>query len=411
MLKISFIKKNKDKLIKSLKLRKFKNINLIYDILYLYKKNNFIKKKIDKLSKKINNYSKLYIYNKNNKKFYKKILIIKKYKKKINNKYKFIKKKLLNKIVLIPNILNDFYLNKKNKNKIIIYKYGNYKKINPNKFLSHIELANKFELFDTKLASSISGSGFVIYSGLGLKLYNALVKYFIYYNNIKGYKEYELPYLVSKDSLYGTGQYPQKKNQIYNINKDKLYLIPTGEVPLINIYKNKIFNIRDLPIKAQTYTNCFRREAGSYGKKVKGLNRIHQFGKVEIIEISDKKSSNIRLNKMLNHIKNLLKSLKLTFRILLLPSHDLSFTSSITYDFEVYSVGQKMWLEVSSLSNCLDYQSNNLNIKYKNNNKIRNCHTLNGSSLSIPRILASIIELYQKETKIEIPSILLPFYK
>ncbi|MDH3005085.1 MAG: serine--tRNA ligase, partial [Candidatus Shikimatogenerans sp. JK-2022] len=155
-----------------------------------------------------------------------------------------------------------------------------------------------------------------------------------------------------------------------------------------------------------------RREAGSYGKKVKGLNRIHQFGKVEIIEISDNKKSNIRLNNMLNHIKNLLKSLKLIFRILLLPSYDISFTSSITYDFEVYSVGQKIWLEVSSLSNCLDYQSYNLNIKYKNyNNKIKYCHTLNGSSLSIPRILATIIELYQKKTKIEIPSILLPFYK
>ncbi|MDH3004994.1 MAG: serine--tRNA ligase, partial [Candidatus Shikimatogenerans sp. JK-2022] len=243
MLNISFIKKNKDKIIKSLKIRNFKKIKLIYDILYLYKKNNLIKKKLDILSKKIKKISKFYIYYINNKKKYNKILIIKKRKKKLNNKYKNIKNKILNKILLIPNILNKLYFIKKNNIKNnIIYKYGDFKKIKKIKYLSHIELAKKFEIFDTKLASSICGSGFVIYSGIGLKLYNALVKYFIYYNSLKGYKEYKLPYLVNKNSLYGTGQYPHKKNQIYNINKDKLYLIPTGEVPLINIYKNKIFN-------------------------------------------------------------------------------------------------------------------------------------------------------------------------
>ncbi|MDH3004303.1 MAG: serine--tRNA ligase [Candidatus Shikimatogenerans sp. JK-2022] len=404
MLKISFIKKNKNKIIESLKIRKFKKINIIYNILDLYKKNNNIKIKINYYNKKIKEYSSLY-YNNRNKKIYKKILIYKNKNKREKKKNKLIEKKIFNKTLLIPNILNNIYFKNNIKEKKIIYKYGilNKKK----KYLSHIELAKKIELFKT--ASNISSSGFIIYSGLGLKLYNALVKYFIDYNNLKGYKEYKLPYIVNKSSLYGTGQYPNKKNQIYYINKDNLYLIPTGEVPLINIYKNKKFNIKDLPIKSQTYTNCFRREAGSYGKKVKGLNRIHQFGKVEIIEISEEKKSNNRLKYMLNHIKNLLKSLKLIFRIILLPGYDINFTSSITYDFEVYSVGQKIWLEVSSLSNCLNYQSYNLNIKYFNNNSIKYCHTLNGSSLSIPRILAAIIELYQYKNIIKIPNILLPY--
>ncbi|MDH3004871.1 MAG: serine--tRNA ligase [Candidatus Shikimatogenerans sp. JK-2022] len=303
--------------------------------------------------------------------------------------------------------MNKLYF-KKNIKKII---YNNKIKNKKKKFLSHIELSKKFEIYDNFLASKISSTGNIIYSGIGLKLYNALVRYFIYFNSKKGYKEYKLPYLVNKSSILGTGQYPEKKKEIYKIKKEKLYLIPTGEIPLINIYRNKIFDVKDLPIKSQTYTECFRKEAGSYGKKVKGLNRMHQFGKVEIIEISEEKKSNLRLKKMLKHIKKLLKSLNLIFRIKLLSSKKISNTSSITYDFEVFSVGQKIWLEVSSLSNCLNYQSNNLNIKYKKKNKIYFCHTLNGSSLSIPRILACIIEYYQKKNKIEIPNILLPFYK
>ncbi|WGH25536.1 MAG: serine--tRNA ligase [Candidatus Shikimatogenerans bostrichidophilus] len=260
------------------------------------------------------------------------------------------------------------------------------------------------------MASNLSGSGFAILSGKGLKLYKALVNFFIYFNKKEGYKEYILPYLVNKNTILGTGQYPEKKTQLYKIEKQDLFLIPTGEVPLINLYRNKIFNINELPIKSQTYTDCFRKEAGSYGKNVKGLNRIHQFGKVEIIEISDI-NSDISLKRMFNHIKKILKLLNLKFRIILLPAKDIGFTSSITYDFEVYSVGQKKWLEVSSLSNCLNYQSNNLNIKYKNKNNIYFCHTLNGSCLSLPRILLSIIELNQKKNTIEIPKILLQFYK
>ncbi|MDH3004643.1 MAG: serine--tRNA ligase, partial [Candidatus Shikimatogenerans sp. JK-2022] len=385
MLKISFIKKNKLKIIKSLKLRRLNYINRVNYILNLYKYQNKIKKKIDKYINKIKNLSIIYYKNKSNKKIYKKILKLKIKKNKNKKKYKKIKNKIFNGTLLIPNILNNIYLkNNELKNKIL-YKFGKKKIIKLKKYLSHIELSKTIELFDTKLASNISSTGFVIYYGLGLKLYNALIRYFLDYNSKSGYKEYKLPYLVNKFSLFGTGQYPDKKNIIYKLKKNNLYLIPTGEVPLINIYSNNIFDIKKLPIKSQTFTNCFRKEAGSYGKKVKGLNRIHQFGKVEIIEITSKKESEKRLKYMLNHIKNLLKSLNLIFRIKLLPSHELSNTSSITYDFEVYSVGQKIWLEVSSLSNCLEYQSNNLNIKYKLNNRTYYCHTLNGSSLSIPR--------------------------
>ncbi|WGH24709.1 MAG: serine--tRNA ligase [Candidatus Shikimatogenerans bostrichidophilus] len=404
MLKISYIKKNIKKLIIDLKNRRFKNINLLNILLLLDKNNIKYKIKLNKILTIINNYSKNFNKNINNINKILKIKNRKKYYKSIikNNNIK------INKILLlIPNILDKKYSNKINNN--IIYKYSGNRRENK-KYYSYIELSKTNDIFDIIKSSEISGSGFMIYHGVGLRIYNALVKYFLDYNNKHGYKEYIVPFLVNKNSLYGTGQLPDKNNQLYKIYNNNLYLIPTGEVPLINIYRNKIFNINDLPIKSQTYTNCYRKEAGSYGKKVRGLNRLHEFGKVEIIEIVDKNRSIIRFKYMLNHIKNLLKSLGLIFRIKILSSKDLPNTSSITYDFEVFSVGQKIWLEVSSLSNCLEYQSNNLNIKYRYNNKIEYCHTLNGSSLSLPRVLVAIIEYYQFEKKIRIPKVLEEYY-
>ncbi|WOX79453.1 serine--tRNA ligase [Candidatus Shikimatogenerans bostrichidophilus] len=414
MLKDSYIKKNKKKYILILKKRKFKNKNIIKKIFNLYKKQKNYIKLLEKYNKQINKYSKDYFKNKKNKKKYKNILNIKNKKKILKNKLLIIKENILNIKLKLPNIINELYFKKyKNiKNNKTIYKYKKYNLLlKKNKLLSHIELAKKYELFDTNTASKISGTGFVIYSGLGLKLYNSLVKYLLFINKKKGYKEYKLPYLVNEQSIYGTGQYPEKKNQLYNISKDNLFLIPTGEVPLINLYKNKIFKKINLPIKAQTYSNCFRREAGSYGKNVKGLNRLHQFGKVEIIEITENKKSNLRLFKMLEHIKNVLKKLKLYFRIRLLSCNNIGFTSSITYDFEVYSFGQKKWIEVSSLSNCLEYQSNNLKIYYLNKKNKELCHTLNGSCISIPRLLLTIIEMYQTKNKIKIPKVLKKYYK
>ncbi|WGH27196.1 MAG: serine--tRNA ligase [Candidatus Shikimatogenerans bostrichidophilus] len=412
MIDINIILKEKKKIIKYLKIRKFIKINIINKLILYKKKEKKILKYIEKYSKKINKYSKYYFLKKD-KNIYNKIINIKLNKKKLNKKKYIYKKKIYKNLIKIPNIINKLYFKKyKNNinNSLIIYNNNKQNILKKKKYLTHIELSKKFELFNIKDATKISGTGFVIYSGLGLKLYNSLVNYLLYYNNKYGYKEYKLPLLVNKNSIYGTGQLPEKNNQIYNIYKDKLYLIPTGEVPLINLYKNKIFNINDLPIKSQTYTDCFRREAGSYGKKVKGLNRLHQFGKVEIVEITDNKNSNNRLKYMLKHIKNVLKSLKLKFRIKLLPCFKIGFTSSITYDFEVYSLGQKQWLEVSSLSNCLDYQSNNLNIFYKDNNIKKKCHTLNGSCIAIPRLLISIIEMYQSKNNIKIPKVLKKFF-
>ncbi|WOX79308.1 serine--tRNA ligase [Candidatus Shikimatogenerans bostrichidophilus] len=414
MLTDILIKENKKKYILSLKKRKFKKINLIKKLLILYKKRKKNIIILDNYNRIINKYSKYYLKNNNNKIKYSNILEVKKKSKKIKNELLIIKEKIFNIKIKLPNIINELYFKKykKIKNNKTIYKNKNYKLfLKKNKLLSHIELSKKIELFDTNTASKISGTGFVIYSGLGLKLYNSLVKYLLFINKKKGYKEYKLPYLVNEESISGTGQYPEKKNQLYNILKDNLYLIPTGEVPLINLYKNKILKKNKLPIKAQTYTNCFRREAGSYGKKVKGLNRLHQFGKVEIIEITDNKNSNLRLFKMLEHIKYVLKKLKLYFRIRLLSCNNIGFTSSITYDFEVYSFGQKKWIEVSSLSNCLEYQSNNLKIYYLNKNTKKLCHTLNGSCISIPRLLLTVIEMYQTNNNIKIPKVLLKFYK
>ncbi len=232
--------------------------------------------------------------------------------------------------------------------------------------------------------------------------------------NIKcGYKEISFPYLVNEKSVFSTGQFPDKENQMYFLKKEKLYLIPTGEVPLINYYQNKILLEKYLPIKNTTYTSCFRREAGSYGSKVKGLNRIHQFDKVEIIQITKNNLSNIALKEMINHIKNILNILKIKFRIIKLCNKNLGISSYETYDFEVYSLYQKKWLEVSSVSNCTEYQSRRLNLKYKKNNKNFFCHTLNGSSLALPRLIIALLEnnleKYKDKWIVNIPDVLIPY--
>ncbi|MDH3003756.1 MAG: serine--tRNA ligase [Candidatus Shikimatogenerans sp. JK-2022] len=413
MLNIKFILKNKNKIIKFLIYRNYKKLKYLNLIININKKISKYNKLLQLKLKIINKYSKDYYKFKNNNN----INFIKKIKKEKKNikKIIFVYKKKLNFFLLkIPNIINKLYLTKYKKyinSGVIIYKKKFKKK--KKKYLSYLELSKKIEIFDLINASKISGKGFVIYTGFGLKLYKSLVNYLLFMNKKQGYKEYQLPLLVNELSIYGTGQLPDKVNQIYKIKNSKLYLIPTGEVPLINIFSNKILDINILPIKLQAFTYCFRKEAGSYGSKVKGLNRLHQFGKIEIIEIIDKNRSNIRLLNMLKYIKKILTTLKIDFRIKLIPCKKLNITSSITFDFEIYSLGQKKWLEISSLSNCLDYQSNNLNIFYKKktNNKIYNCHTLNASCLSIPRLLICIIEKYQINNKnIKIPKILKNFY-
>ena len=280
-------------------------------------------------------------------------------------------------------------------------------KVNDEKFLEHWELCEKFDIVDFELGNKVTGSGFPVYKGKGATLQRALINYFLDKNTSSGYTEVQPPVLVNEESAFATGQLPDKEGQMYHINNDDLYLIPTAEVPITNFYRNSIINSSDLPIKLTGYTPCFRREAGSYGKDVRGLNRLHQFDKVEIVRIEKPENSYKVLDEMVAHVKNILEELELPFRIVRLCGGDLGFTSALTYDFEVYSKAQKKWLEVSSVSNFETYQSNRLKLRIRINEKEKElAHTLNGSALALPRIVAAIIENNSSTEGIKIPKIL-----
>lgn len=278
---------------------------------------------------------------------------------------------------------------------------------------AHWDICQEKSLIDFELGVKITGAGFPVYRGKGAKLQRALIQYFLDKASDAGFEEVIPPHVVNEASGYGTGQLPDKEGQMYHIGVDDLYLIPTAEVPLTNIYRDVLIrNEEELPIKVCGYTPCFRREAGSYGKDVRGLNRLHQFDKVEIVRIEKPENSNKALDEMVDHVKNLLEELGLQYRILRLCGGDLGFTSAITYDFEVYSAAQKRWLEVSSVSNFETFQANRLKLRYKDtegNNKL--LHTLNGSALALPRILASILENYQTEDGVNVPKVLVPYTK
>ena len=276
--------------------------------------------------------------------------------------------------------------------------------------LPHWELAKKYDIIDFELGNKISGAGFPVYKGKGARLQRALINYFLDLNTAAGYNEVQLPHLVNEASGIGTGQLPDKEGQMYFINADNLYLIPTGEVPATNIFREVILKAEALPKQLTTYTPCFRREAGSYGADVRGLNRLHQFDKVEILRVEHPNESYNALHGMVEHIKTILEALQLPYRILKLCSGDLGFTSALTYDFEVFSTAQGRWLEISSVSNFETYQANRLKLRFKNaDGKSELAHTLNGSALALPRVLAGILENYQNENGIEIPQVLIPY--
>lgn len=275
------------------------------------------------------------------------------------------------------------------------------------KALPHWELASKYDIIDFDLGVKLTGAGFPVYKGKGARLQRALIQYFLDFNTKAGYLEIEPPILVNEASGFGTGQLPDKEGQMYFAPADKYYLIPTAEVPVTNIYRDTILQLSDFPIKMTAYTPCFRREAGSYGKDVRGLNRLHQFDKVEIVQIAHPEASHSALDEMVLHVERLVSSLGLPYRILRLCGGDMSFTSAITYDFEVYSAAQGRWLEVSSVSNFESYQANRLKLRYKDENGATQlAHTLNGSSLALPRIVAAILENNQTADGIEIPKVL-----
>ncbi|NQZ42719.1 MAG: serine--tRNA ligase [Flavobacteriaceae bacterium] len=276
--------------------------------------------------------------------------------------------------------------------------------------LPHWELAKKYDLIDFELGVKISGAGFPVYKGKGARLQRALIAYFLDKNTEAGYTEIQVPHLVNEASGYGTGQLPDKEGQMYHVQDDNLYLIPTAEVPITNIFRDSIVKKEDFPIKLTGYTPCFRREAGSYGAHVRGLNRLHQFDKVEIVRVERPENSYEALNAMVEHVKGILRELKLPFRILRLCGGDLGFTSALTFDFEVFSTAQNRWLEISSVSNFETFQANRLKLRFKDEDgKTQLAHTLNGSSLALPRVLAGILENYQTETGIAIPDVLVPY--
>ncbi len=279
-----------------------------------------------------------------------------------------------------------------------------------NNNLPHWELTTKYNLINFELGVKITGAGFPVYIGKAAKLQRALINFFLDENTKAGYVEHQVPHMVNEDSGYGTGQLPDKEGQMYHVGVDNLYLIPTAEVPLTNLFRDEIVKAEDLPIKLTGYTPCFRREAGSYGKDVRGLNRLHQFDKVEIVQIQHPEKSYPALEEMVEHVAALLDKLELPYRILRLCGGDMGFTSAMTYDFEVYSTAQQRWLEVSSVSNFESFQSNRLKLRYRDGNeKPQLAHTLNGSALALPRIMAGILENYQVSDGINIPKVLQAF--
>ena len=274
----------------------------------------------------------------------------------------------------------------------------------------HWELVKDYDIIDFELGNKITGAGFPVYKKKGARLQRALINYFLDKNTAAGYEEMQVPHLVNEASGYGTGQLPDKEGQMYHVGVDDLYLIPTGEVPITNIYRGSLLDTKDFPIKMTGYTPCFRREAGSYGSDVRGLNRLHQFDKVEILRIEHPENSDAALDNMVSHVQEILEELELPYRILRLCGGDRGFTSTRTYDFEVYSTAQEKWLEVSSVSNFKAFQANRLKLRYRTGEKgTELAHTLNGSSLALPRILASILENFQVENGIKIPKVLIPY--
>jgi seryl-tRNA synthetase len=276
--------------------------------------------------------------------------------------------------------------------------------------MPHWELAKKYDLIDFELGVKVTGAGFPVYKGKGARLQRALITYFLDKNISAGYTEFQVPLLVNEASGYGTGQLPDKEGQMYHVGVDDLYLIPTAEVPITNMFRGELLNNADLPITCTGYTPCFRREAGSYGAHVRGLNRLHQFDKVEIVRIEHPENSYKALDGMVEHVKDILGELKLPYRILRLCGGDLGFTSALTYDFEVFSTAQDRWLEISSVSNFETFQANRLKLRFKDTDgKNKLVHTLNGSALALPRVLAGILENYQTADGIKVPEVLVPY--
>ena len=417
MLSIDYITNSKDDAIIGLKKRGFKNLDVIDSIIELNNNRKKIQQKLDNILFKSNTISKdiAGAFKSDNNdididSLKSESSNLKLKSKSLAEELDTVKIKISDLITTVPNIPDSKVPDGlSEENNIEVFRSSNFKESGYD-LKNHWDLSKEYDIIDFELGSKITGSGFPVYKGKGAKLQRALINFFLDRNSSAGYNEFQVPHLVNSDSAYATGQLPDKDGQMYHVINDDFYLIPTAEVPLTNIYRDKILAVDQVPVMVTGYTPCFRREAGSYGSDVRGLNRLHQFDKVEIVRIEHPDKSDDALIKMKEHIKEILTELKLDFRILNLCAGDLGFTSSITYDFEVFSKGQEKWLEISSVSNFKTYQSNRLNLKFKDKDgKNYTLHTLNGSSLALPRVMAGLIENNQSENGIIIPDVLVPY--
>ena len=416
MLQVPFIRENKDAVIKGLAKRNIDATQMINDVIDLDEDRRSLQTQLDNILAESNSLSKeignLYKSGETQKAniLKEKTSQLKEDSKALNEQLNEKAEALNQLLYKIPNVPNTLVPsgNSEDDNEEVFRK-GDIPVLHKDA-IPHWELAKKYDIIDFELGNKITGAGFPVYKGKGARLQRALIAYFLDKNTAAGYTEYQLPHLVNEASGFGTGQLPDKEGQMYHVTEDNLYLIPTAEVPGTNIFRDELLNESDLPIGITGYTPCFRREAGSYGAHVRGLNRLHQFDKVEILRVEHPSRSYKALDEMVEHVKMILDELKLPYRILRLCGGDLGFTSALTYDFEVFSTAQDRWLEISSVSNFETFQANRLKLRFKNSDgKNELAHTLNGSSLALPRVLAGILENYQTEDGIKIPDVLVPY--
>jgi len=413
MLQLNTIREEKDRVLAGLKKRNFKELGLIDEIIALDEKRRSTQLALDESLAKSNTLSKeigsLFKSGETEKANALKAetATLKDTIKTLTDTLNSTVESLNELLYRVPNIPNELVPEGTSEvDNVVVFEAGEIPNLGKDA-LPHWELAKKYDLIDFELGVKLTGAGFPVYKGKGAKLQRALITYFLDKNTEAGYNEYQVPHVVNEASGYGTGQLPDKEGQMYHVGVDNLYLIPTAEVPVTNIFRDTLLNESDLPICCTAYTPCFRREAGSYGAHVRGLNRLHQFDKVEIVRIEHPDHSYKALEGMIEHVKGILNELKLPYHILRLCGGDLGFTSAITYDFEVYSTAQEKWLEISSVSNFETFQANRLKLRFKDSEgKNRLVHTLNGSSLALPRVLAGILENYQTPEGIVVPEVL-----
>ena len=413
MLQLQVIRQNPDWVKERLKVKQFKDTGLVDTILSLDDQRKKLQLEFDTTQSKVNSTSKEIgqLMGKGQKEEAEakkqEVATLKNSLQPITDKLAEVEKQLQDALVVLPNLPSEKVPVGKTPADNVVVREGGEKPNLPVRSVPHWDLIRKYDIVDFETGAKITGSGFPLYKGKGARLQRGLIQYFLDFNTAAGYTEYLPPFMVNEASAYGTGQLPDKEGQMYYMPADNFYMIPTSEVPITNIYRDEIVKETDLPIKMTAYSPCFRREAGSFGKDVRGLNRVHQFEKVEIAQIVHPDKSYDALEEMVNHVEKLLNTLELPYRILKLCGGDMGFTSALTYDFEVYSSAQERWLEVSSVSNFEAYQTNRMKIRFKDEKgKMQLLHSLNGSSIALPRIVAALLENNQTSDRIQLPTVL-----